>query len=426
MEDEFAEFTIDDEQFEQAEASAVADPATFRTTGACGVLAGERTTIEPLDLVADGGGDVGAGPAGGTDAADEALGEDAVEGGGDEERFDAHVDEACDGAGGIVGVEGGEDLMAGEGGADGDFGGLGIADFADHDDIGILAEDGTEAGGEGEAAAGFDGDLGYAVELIFDGVFDGDDLLFGGIDSLQDGVEGGGFSRAGGAGGEEEAVGFADEGLEEASARGIEAEFLGIEQPVVSGEETEDDAFAMDGGHGADADVDAFAAVMDLDVAVLGKEPFGDVHVGHDLDAGDQGGMEVSGRGRLGLEDAVDAVAEFDGGFEGEEMDVAGAFAEGGGDDDVDEVDDGGFVGGDLDVVEVFSFGTGGLCGVEILDHPFHGDLVGIGEALGDFGGGTDFNRDFEAGEQTEIVDEFGGGRVDGGDVKDAVAGVEG
>lgn len=316
--------------------------------------------------------------------------------------------------------------MPGECGADGDLGGLGIADFADHDDIGILAEDGAEAGGEGEAAAGFDGDLGDAVELVLNGVFDGDDLLLGGIDALKDRVEGGGLSRAGGAGGEEEAVGFSDEGFEEARAGCVETEFLRFEQTIVPGEETEHDAFAVDGGHGADADVDTFAAVMDLDMAILGKEPFGDVHVGHDLDAGDQGGMKVPGRGRLGLEDAIDAVAEFDGGFEGEEMDVAGAFAEGGGDDDVDEVDDGGLVGGDLDVVEVFSFGTGGLGGVEILDHPFHRDLVGIGEALGDFGGRTDFNRDFQAGEQTEIVDEFGGGRADGGDVKDAAAGVEG
>ncbi len=63
---------------------------------------------------------------------------------GDEERLDAHVDEAGDGAGGVVGVHGGEHEVAGERGLDRDLGGLLVADLADHDDVGVLAEEGAQ------------------------------------------------------------------------------------------------------------------------------------------------------------------------------------------------------------------------------------------------------------------------------------------
>jgi hypothetical protein len=52
--------------------------------------------------------------------------------------------ETRDGAGGVVGVERGEHQVTGERGADGDLGGVFVADFTDHNDVGILAEDVAE------------------------------------------------------------------------------------------------------------------------------------------------------------------------------------------------------------------------------------------------------------------------------------------
>ena len=69
--------------------------------------------------------------AAGADAADEALRHDGLDARSDEERLDAHVNEARDGGGGVVRVEGAEDKVAGQGGLDGDLGGLRVADFAD-------------------------------------------------------------------------------------------------------------------------------------------------------------------------------------------------------------------------------------------------------------------------------------------------------
>jgi hypothetical protein len=53
-------------------------------------------------------------------------------------------------------VQRAEDQVAGERRADGDFGGLLVADFADHDDVGVLAQDVAQGRGEGEPDLGLD------------------------------------------------------------------------------------------------------------------------------------------------------------------------------------------------------------------------------------------------------------------------------
>ncbi len=123
--------------------------------------------------------------AGGAEFSHEALGDDGAERGGEQVGFDAHVDQADDGAGGVVGVQRGEHEVAGEGGLDGDAGGFGVADFADHDDVGILPEQGAEGGGEGEADLLIDLELVDAGEVEFDGIFDGADVDVGLVEFRQ-------------------------------------------------------------------------------------------------------------------------------------------------------------------------------------------------------------------------------------------------
>src|SRR5437867_7315461 len=97
--------------------------------------------------------------------------------------------------------------MAGEGCVDGDGGSFEVADFAEHDDVGGLAEHGAQGQGEGQADGFADLDLVDAPEDVFDGVFDGDDFAVGAVDEVEAGVKGGGFAGAGGAGDEQDAVG---------------------------------------------------------------------------------------------------------------------------------------------------------------------------------------------------------------------------
>ncbi len=71
--------------------------------------------------------------------------------------------------------------MASDRSLDGGFRGVGIANLADHDDIGVETKDAAEAFGEGTAVVGVDGDLGNAADAVFDGVFKSDDFALGSV-----------------------------------------------------------------------------------------------------------------------------------------------------------------------------------------------------------------------------------------------------
>ena len=79
-----------------------------------------------------------------------------------------------------------------------------IAHFADHDDVGVLAEDVLQGVVEGErvqADLALLDDALVVFEDVFNGVFEGDDVLFEiGIDVLDHGGERGGLAATGGTG----------------------------------------------------------------------------------------------------------------------------------------------------------------------------------------------------------------------------------
>ncbi len=88
------------------------------------------------------------------DAGEEALSDDANELAGEEHEggfaraVGEEVAKAFDGFDDAGGVESGEDEVTGFGGAEGELGGFFVADFADHDDVGVLTKGGAEGSGE--------------------------------------------------------------------------------------------------------------------------------------------------------------------------------------------------------------------------------------------------------------------------------------
>ncbi len=66
--------------------------------------------------------------------------------------------------------------MAGQRRLDGDIGGLPVADLADHDDVRILAKDGSKPRREAQPHLGVDLGLADPVDRIFDRVLDGEDV----------------------------------------------------------------------------------------------------------------------------------------------------------------------------------------------------------------------------------------------------------
>ena len=94
---------------------------------------------------------------------------------------------------------------------DRDLGRLQVADFADHDDVRVLAQDMAQARGEGQADLGPHLDLVDAGHLVLDRVLDREDALVDGVDGVQPGVERGGLAGAGRPGDQHDAVGLVDQ-----------------------------------------------------------------------------------------------------------------------------------------------------------------------------------------------------------------------
>jgi len=172
----------------------------------------------------------------------------------------------------------------------------------------------------------------------------------------------------------------------------------------------------VDGGHGGDADVHAAPAhPRDSDPPVLGQAALGDVQLGHDLDAGGQGGLQAPGRGLLVVEQPVDAVAHAQAVLEGLDVDVGGVDGERLLDEEIDEADDRRLEGQVAQVIDVVLW-----LGVPIGagPHPLH-DLLqgGVGpvgplDGLEDGRPGRDAELDGEREGLLEIVEQQGIRRI--------------
>ena len=302
---------------------------------------GTRRNPEEGHLLGRGGRRVGF-PAVRADDPDEALGQDSPDRRRQEEILHAEVQESRDGAGCVVGVEGGKDEVPGEGRLDGDLCRLQVADLADHDDVGVLADDVAQGAGEGEPDLGLHLDLVDPADLVFHRVFHGDDLLVGRVDPVESPVEGGGLAASRGPRHEQDPVGLVDELLEDRKGCWGKAQAVQVDHDPLAVENTHDHALAIQDGDGRDPQVDLPLAHLEPDPAVLGQPSLGDVELRHDLHAGDDGGLEPLGDRLDVVQDAVNPVAHLQVAFEGLDVDVACPAFDGMGDEEVDELDDGG------------------------------------------------------------------------------------
>ena len=93
-------------------------------------------------------------------------------------RLDAHVEEAAEHVEHVVGVDRGEHQVAGQRRLDRDLRGFRVADFADHDLVGVVTQDRAQPAREGQALLLVDRDLRDALQLVLDRILDRDDLVF--------------------------------------------------------------------------------------------------------------------------------------------------------------------------------------------------------------------------------------------------------
>ena len=182
-------------------------------------------------------------------------------------------------------MQGGEHLMAGERGAQGHGGGVGVADLADQDHVGVLAQQRAHAVGEVEPRGLADLGLADQGERVLDRVLQGHDVDRLGVEVAEHGVQRGGLAAASGADHQDQALGAGEDAVEGGALVRGEAERVERDDALVAVEDAQHDVLAVQGGLGGDAEVDRAAADRETDAPVLRAARLGDVHAGEHLDA---------------------------------------------------------------------------------------------------------------------------------------------
>ncbi len=275
--------------------------------------------------------------------------------------------------------------------------GLAIAHLADHHDVRILTEDGTQRACEGDAGLPLHRHLRDAGQVIFDGVLDRDHLLAQGVSMLEGGVERRRLSAPRRARDEEQAVRTpyeSKEGTQE-RLRHSERREIGRRGPTI--EQAEHYALAVDRGHRRDAEVELPLGEAEPDPSILRPAPLGDVELGDRLESGDDREVHLARRLRRGREDAVHAEPHVESRARGLEVDVARAGVDRLAEEQVDVADDRRLVREVADVCGAFVVGLVRRDPLERDDpirlgrREFHEPLqFGVGDSLGTAGSAVD------------------------------------
>ena len=131
----------------------------------------------------------------------------------------------------------------------------------------------------------------------------------------------------------------------------VESEVVEAQDHARLVEHAHDDLLAVDRGQRRHPQVDALAADVERNPAVLRDAMLGDVHVRHHLEASGDRGPDGTGRIRDVMEHAVDPIADAELATGRLDMDVRRLLVEGLEDEEVDVADDGCLFGDGLDIV---------------------------------------------------------------------------
>ena len=130
--------------------------------------------------------------------------------------------------------------MSGQRGMNRDMRGLGIADFADHDHVGILAHERAQRARKCQPDRRLDLRLVDAGDFVFDRILDGQDLADRLVQDRQDGRKRRGLAAAGRPGDDDHAVRQLQKTPQRDFVSRREAEPVDHQQPAILGQDTDD------------------------------------------------------------------------------------------------------------------------------------------------------------------------------------------
>src|SRR5205814_7303218 len=113
------------------------------------------------------------------------------------DRLDPHVVQTRDRAGGIIGVQGGKYLVTGQRRFYRNIGGLVVANFTHHHDVGVLPQDRAQSRGKIQPDVVAHRNLIDSAELVLDRVLHRHDVVLRVVQLLENGVERGRFTGSG-------------------------------------------------------------------------------------------------------------------------------------------------------------------------------------------------------------------------------------
>src|SRR5258706_5547025 len=253
----------------------------------------------------------------------QSLRQNTIQGRDEVVRFNSHVNEAADNVGNVVRMHGRKYQVSDQRGLNRYLRCFIVSNFADHDFVRVVAQDGTQSASKRQPFFLINGNLRDAANLIFNGVFDGDDLVFVGFNLVDSGVQSGRFTRAGWARDQHHSVWLADvpaklPHIVLRKAHHVQTEVGNLFRQGFLVKNAKDRVFPVAGGHDGNAKVHETALVTNAESPVLRNTPLGDVQFAHHLDAGNDCGEPILGNWRHRMhQDAVNSI------FNGH-LDVAG------------------------------------------------------------------------------------------------------
>jgi len=338
--EERSRLVVDEKQLENSGAALVSGRAARIAAGSPEQF-GHGVAVGALKQLALGSVGRMCAPACGTQVPHKPLSEHAEQARGDEERLDPHVDQPHHGTGGVVGVQGREHQVPGETRLHRDLRGLQVADLADHDHVGVLAQDGAQCPRKSEIDARIDLGLADAVEVVLDRVLDGNDIAALGVELAERGVKRGRLSRPGRPCDQNDAVRLPDEVAQGRERRIGHAQAGEVQPSGLLVEQAQHHALAVRGRQDRNAHIHRAPGKAQRDTPVLRLALLGDIQARHDLDARYDHAVHHLRRLEHVAQHPVPAEAHHRAPLEGLDVDVGSVLAHRLGEQRVDQPHDG-------------------------------------------------------------------------------------